>query len=63
MISSAMGIMLHLKETMKKILSWIRKKTITVQYKNYMQSAKGHRERGIRLRLGELIGRRVGLHR
>lgn len=55
--------MLHLKETMKKILSWIRKKTITVQYKNYMQSAEGHRGRGIRLWLGKLIGRRVGLRR
>lgn len=57
-----MGIMLHLKETMKKILSWIRKKTIKVQNKNYMQSAKGHRGRGIRLWLGKLIGRRVGLN-
>jgi len=58
-----MGLMLHLKETTKKILSWIRKKTITVQYKNYMQSAEGHRGRGIRLWLGKLIGRRVGLRR
>ena len=63
LISSAMGLMLHFKETMKRILWWIRKKTITVQYKNYMQSAEGHRGRGIRLWLGRLIGRSVGLCR